>query len=228
MIPDHDHVRLAEGVSLTTAGLYDDVRGDCFEINDTGRALLEAAEGRSFGEAIEFVATSFGVSPSIVSVDARAFFHLLNERFLLNIETYGGAAAPFRLIAILHSLPLMFVALMRGLPLGVMPRIIRRRRPVDTTSAATAFASVARALSGRALFMGICAALVAGVVLAGIAAPQLGAPLAFGAAVAVGLVVHEGAHAVALRGVPCCLCLVGAAVFLLHPTLGARRRAFVA
>jgi hypothetical protein len=104
----------------------------------------------------------------------------------------------------------------------------RRRRHVDTSTVLAALISTARALAGRAAAVGSLAAAVTFVLLAGLGAPMLGPPLALGAALALSLVLHEGGHAAALRGVPCCVCLAGVAVLLLHRPLPGRRRALVA
>lgn len=217
MIGDRDRVTLPAGVRLTADGLQDDVRGECFEVNESGRAVLAAADGRRLAAIVSEVAERFGVPAAVARADARAFCGALNERLLLNVEASPGAVA-LRLLA----------ALSRGLPAGALPAAPRRRRALDTSTVATAFGSAALALARRAPVVGALSALGAAAALAGLGAPQVGPPLALGAAVAAALVVHEGAHAGALRGVPCCLCLAGAAVFLLHPPLARGRRALVA
>ncbi len=217
MIDVRDRVRLPVGVRVTAAGLHDDVRGETFELNETGRLVVTCADGRRLGEVAELTATRFGVAGEVALADVSGFCLALNERFLLNVESRPGAV----LLRLLSSLA-------RGLPLGALPAPPRRRARIDTTGAPAAVASTAGALALRALAVGVLAAAVAAVLLAGVGAPGLGPPVLLGLGTALALVVHEGAHAAALRGVPCCLCLAGTAVFLLHRPLPGRRRRLVA
>lgn len=217
MIDVRDRVRLPAGVRLTAAGLHDDVRGETFELNETGRLVVRCADGRRVGEVAELTAARFGVTEDIALADVSGFCLALNERFLLNVESRPGAV-----------LLRLLVSLVRGLPLGALPAPPRRRARIDTTGASAAVFSTAGALAWRALAVGALAAAAAAALLAGVGAPGLGPPVLLGASAALALVVHEGAHAAALRGVPCCLCLAGTAVFLLHRPLPGRRRGLVA
>lgn len=217
MIDARDRVRLPAGVRVTAAGLHDDVRGETFELNETGRLVVTCADGRRLGEVAELTATRFGIAGDVALADVGGFCLALNERFLLNVEPRPGAVL-LRLVS----------SLARGLPLGALPAPPRQRRRIDTTGTSAAVFSTAVALAWRALAVGVLAAAATGVLLAGIGAPELGPPILLGAGAALALVAHEGAHAAALRGVPCCLCLAGTAVFLLHRPLPGRRRGLVA
>ena len=217
MIDVRDRVCLPAGVQLTTAGLHDDVRGETLELNETGRLVVTCADGRRLGEIAELTATRFGVAGDVALADVGGFCLALNERFLLNVESRRGTV----LLRLLSSL-------LRGLPLRAFPAPPRRRARIDTTGASAAVSSTAGALAWRALAVGALGAAAAAALFAGIGAPGLWPPILLGAGAALALVVHEGAHAAALRGVPCCLCLAGTAVFLLHRPLPGRRRGLVA
>ncbi len=217
MIDARDRVCLPAGVRLTAAGLHDEVRGETLELNDTGRLVVTCADGRPLGEIAELTAAHFRVPGDVALADVGVFCLALNERFLLNVESRPGAA----LLRLLSSLA-------RGLPLGALPAPPRRRARINTARASAAVASTAAALAWRALAVGALATVSAAALLAGVGAPGLGLPVLLGAGAALALVVHEGAHAAALRGVPCCLCLAGTAVFLLHRRLPGRRRGLVA
>ena len=53
MIDVRDRVCLPAGVRLTAAGLHDDVRGETFELNETGRLVVTCADGRRLGEVAD-------------------------------------------------------------------------------------------------------------------------------------------------------------------------------
>lgn len=217
MIDLRDRVRLSAGVHLTAEGLYDEVRGETFELNGTGRLIAACADGRRLGEVADVAASRFGVEIEVVRADAREFCRSLNERFLLDVRSSWHAAAAG-----------MLAATVRGLPAGALPRPSRRRAAIATDRAIAAVSSTSRALASRALAVAAVSAAVSAAVLAALGAPVLETPILLGAGAGLALLAHEGGHAAALRGVPCCLCLAGTAVFLLHRPLPARRRGLVA
>lgn len=108
-------------------------------------------------------------------------------------------------------------------------RLLRpRRRPLETARPLAALASVAAALAGRALAAGIAAGALAALALAALGAYVVLAPAAFAVSVGLGLLLHEGGHAAALRGTPACLGMAGLRAWVLHAPLPPGRRLAVA
>lgn len=205
LIAATDRVRLPDGVVLSEDGLVDPVRDAVFSINPSARLILAHADGRTVAE----IAGRLG-APSEITVRAILdFCTQQNERLLLNVELTRGAATRW------------LAAAARTAPFGLLPPFPRRRVALPGAVAWRALLDVgaaAGALAAAAAF----AVLAAGGVIAPIGA------LVLGACVGAGLVLHEGAHAVALTGVPCCLALAGLRVAVVHRPLPPGRRRAVA
>jgi hypothetical protein len=218
VIRDGDRLRLAPGVRLRRAGLADEVRGTTFPLNETGRLVVEA-EGTPLGHVALRLAGRFKVPAAVALIDVRAFSAELNTRLLANLEPADGRVR--RAVARLDELlPLLLVR--------SWPAAVRRRSPIDGRGGAAAVRSVARALVPTAAAVGLLVSFLSAFALAGVGAPQLNVPLALGGAAAVGLVVHEAAHAAALGATPGCLATAGLRAWILHAPLRPPRRAVVA
>lgn len=194
-----DRVRLPDGVFLRHDGLVDAVRGRVFPVNGSARLILAHADGRTVAELARLLDAPAEVAlPDVVEFCARQ-----NARLLLNVELRWGA--PARWLATAARLA----------PLGLLPAFPRRRLPLPSAAAWRALVAAGAALASLA-------AVIALALLEPLVA------LLLGACVGSGLVLHEGAHAAALRGVPCCLVLAGLRVGVLHRPLPPRRRGAVA
>ena len=219
MIRDGDRLSLPPGVTLSPGGLEDAVRGAVFPLNESARFVLARLDGRTFGELVHAFARRFGLRGDLALYDLRLFCADLNAKLLLNVSPTGGAVA----------VALRWLALcVRTLPLGFLPGMPARRRPIRSESAVRAAASVARGLAAVTVGVGVLTAAVTAVSLGVLGPLQLGEPLGLGACVAAGLIVHEAAHAALLRRIPCCLANTGLRAFVLHPPLAPRRQALVA
>ncbi len=220
MLSLDDRVVLAPGVSLDFSGaLVDSARGARYPINEAAFALL-ARHGRLGDRAVELVAR-WGITPERTRADVLTFGWELNRALLANIEPGHGRLR--------RALATGLLAL-RLLPAGALPPAIARRRVIDTRSVMRALSTTAAALAPRGAAVALVVALVGlhavAVVGAGHAA-ALGA-VALGAATGAGLVAHEAAHAIALRGIPAAIVTRRLATFVLHPPLVGRRAVCVA
>jgi hypothetical protein len=196
VIHPEDRVELPFGVELRDGLLVDAVRGVHLPVNDSGRIVLERANGATI-ERLGAELTRAGSRDGVR--DALAFCKQLNERFLLNIRV--GAAT--RLRRRLHAFGY-----------GIVLRGPARRVRAESTFDVVRVVSPVGAILTLSL---LPLALVGG--------PWT---LAAAAATGLGVVVHEVAHAVALRGVPSAVVLHGLRPTLLHPRLGAARALLVA
>ena len=219
MIASGDRAFLAPGVAVVDGGLHDNVRAETWPLNGTARFIAERADGRTLGAIAAALAERFDVTGERAALDVRVFAHDLNGKLLLNVAPQRGAA----------ELLLRWLALaLRLLPLRTLPKLPMRRRRVRTESALAAVVTVTRGLALQALAVAVATGGGAAFLLASLGVPELALPLAVGASAGVGLIAHEAGHAVALRGVPCCLGTRALNAFILHPPVPPRRRALVA
>ena len=200
-----DVLLLPPGVEVRGLELHDRARAASWPLNESGAFVLRQS-GSTLGAIAARLAERHALDPAEARRDVAAFAEGLNERLLLNVRLRGRgslALLGFRLATI-----------------GLTPSVPARRLHVDSRTRLRAVATTARGLVGRA---GRWAA----------AAGALGLPLGLTSALAVAagvggaLVLHEAAHAAALRGVPCALVLQRGRTAILHPPLD-RRRALVA
>lgn len=215
MLEPADSVVLAAGVRLEGAVLVDDLRGSRLPVNPTARFVLERS-GRPLGEIAIELAAAYGLDPGRARDDVFAFAFRLNRLLLANVDRGRGPVARIAswVGAVLHLAPS-----------GGYPRPAWRRVALDTTSRLRSGVGAVSAVRARAVALGLLAAAL-GMQTAGLSrvAPPT-AWLAVGAAVAVGLAVHEAGHALALSGVPAAIALAGSRTFVIHSRLvGARRR----
>jgi hypothetical protein len=218
MLEAGDRLVLADGVVLRDGTLVDAVAHASWPVNATG-ALVLARSGCALGDVADDVAAAFVVPVARARADVLSFAWHLNRLALANVDRKAGRVR--------HALAWLGLAV-RLAPAGALPAITVRRFRLDTRTIPRAIAGVARAGAGRgaAIAVGV-AALVAHVgLLAG--RPSVLVPAAVGLAAGAGLIVHEAAHAAALRGIPSALVIRGRRVSVLHAPAGPGRRALVA
>jgi hypothetical protein len=218
MIAASDRVTLPIGVALVADGVHDSVRDGVLAVNEVGRYVLGRA-GERVADIAAGLALAYGIDRQRALDDVSAFCGELNSRLLLNVH-----ARPVGLVVAGRWL----ARAVRMLPLGIVPPLPLRRRPIDTRGAVPAIVSTGAALwrftAGLVLFLGLLG--VALLDALGVHDPAL--PVALAAAVGIGLVAHEAAHAALLGGVPACVATGGTRVFVMHRRLPARRRRVVA
>lgn len=219
MIAATDRVRLAPGVSLSVDGLVDPLRGGALRLNESARFVAERADGRTIADIAEALAARFGLGFARALADVQSFSGQLNDGLVVNLRPGGGRLGALRRLGSTAGRLAWF---------GLAPAPVRERRSIHSRTALTAVGSVARALAGKAVLLAAVTAALAETLLATAGKLEPGAPLLVGAAVALGVVVHEAGHAALLRGVPCCLALSGWRVAVLHSPVPPRRRAVVA
>ena len=208
MIASRDRVELAPGVRLEGTLLVDSVRATAIRVNASAAVALAHPTCDRMAAALS---ARFGVDRRRAAADARVLCGALNDALLLNVR----ASAPI-LLARWLALALVLA------PMRRLPRWPTRRYAVETASAVAAVTSVTRATIRVACVVGLLVATP----FALIGAPAAG--VAAGLAAALGLVLHEAAHAVALRGVQAAVVVRGVRVALLHTKLDARREAAIA
>lgn len=218
MLEPGDRFELACGVQVRGEELRDEIRAEGWPLNGTASFVLARA-GRPLRDIAGDVAAAFAVPQEQARADVLAFVWRLNRLLLANVEPERGRCR--RLLSWARLA-------VRLLPAGTLPPAAVERHPVDTTSATRAAASVARAVWRRSAVVagaGSAAVLQLGAVAGQVA---LGPVIATGLAAGASIVVHEGAHAAALRRIPAALVLDGRRTFVLHRRVDARRRALVA
>lgn len=208
MIGAHDRIELPSGVSVHGSELVDEVRGVRVQLNPSATVALRESTPELMAAAL---CRSFGVERQRADADALTLCVRLNVALLANVRVRTP-----RLLArwLLDALMLA--------PIRRLPRWPARRRAVRTSSVIGAFATVARGTVGTAAAVSLATALP----LAAVGASMVA--VAAGFAAGAGLVLHEVAHAIALRGVAAALIVRGIRVSLLHPRLDARREGLVA
>lgn len=213
-----DRITLPGGVRLEAGALVDDVRGTRYPLNATAETVVAAG-----GAPLERVATQVAERWSVPHEDARRdvlrFAWTLNGHGLANISRGAGRIARAR-VGLMLALKL--------LPAGRVPGAMLDRRPLDTDSIAKAAISTVRAIGGRALVLGVAAAVCLFAVSLSVGGVSLLEPVAIGTAGAAALLVHELGHATALRGIPAALVLDRGRVSVIHAPVSASRGVVVA
>jgi hypothetical protein len=218
MIADTDRLSLAPGVAVVRGQLGDSVRGTSWPLNPSGSFVLSRA-GSSVGQTACDLAEAFSVPLETARADVLRFAWYLNALALVNVERQGAVLRRFA----------DWVALAARLaPAGAFPAAVARRRALDTTSVRRAIASCLVAIVPRVLAVAAISLLVVLQFLAITGVPALGFPVLLGAAVGVGVGLHEAAHAAMLRGVPSALVTRGHRTFVLHVAISPARRSAVA
>lgn len=208
MIRPNDRIELAPGVTLEEGELVDDVRRTRVHLNPTAAVALHAATPALMAERLR---ARYEVDSARAEADAVLLCAQLNAALLANVQV-----TPPRLVV-----RWLFTALMLA-PLRRLPVWPARRRAVRTSTTYGALASVARGTLATATVVAVATALP----LALVGAPGVGVVVGLGAA--FGLVLHESAHAIALRGTAAALIVRGVRVSLLHARLDRRREQIVA
>ena len=218
MLDAGDRLVLADGVVFCNGTLVDAVARASWPVNATG-ALVLARSGCALGDVADDVAATFVVSVERARTDVLSFAWELNRLALANVDRRAGRVR--------HAVAWLRLAV-RLAPAGTLPAITVRRLRLDTRTIPRAIAGVGRAGAGRGAGIAVAVAvLVAHIgLLAG--RPSLLLPVAVGLASGGGLIVHEAAHAAALRGIPSALVFRGRRVSVLHAPAGPGRRALVA
>jgi hypothetical protein len=219
MLVIDDALRLPRDVRFEAGALVDDVRGERYAVNDTGALVIELA-GQPLSAAAARVARRFDLEEERARADVLGFAWILNRAVLANIRKHGRwprRAAGWLVLAL------------RLLPAGVLPPLTRTRYPLDTSTALRAAVTSLRATARRALLLGAlsAAALLQLGAVAGASRTVALPSLALGVVAGLGLMLHEGLHAVSLRGVPAALITGGLRIYVLHPRLPPRRATIV-
>jgi hypothetical protein len=218
MLGESDSIVLVEGVSVADGCVVDDVRARRLPVNSTASFVL-ARVGRPLGDVAAELAGAFGLEPAQAHDDVLAFAYRLNRLLLVNVDPGVGRA--MRLWAWLQ-------AALRLAPGNGVPLTAWRRVGLDTRSGIQAAVSTLVAVRSRAFFVALFASLL-GVQLAALGGAVPGWTwVVVGAAVGLGLALHEAGHAAVLGGVPAALILAGPRTFVLHRTVPAARRRLVA
>ena len=208
MIRPDDRIELAPGVTLDEGELVDDVRRTRVRLSPTAAVALDAATPALMAERLR---ARYDVDRPRAEADTALLCAQLNAALLANVEV-----APARLIV-----RWLFAAAMLA-PVRRLPMWPPRRRAVRTSTVCGALASVARGIAAAATIVAVATA----VPLALVGAAEVSLVVGLGAA--LGLVLHESAHAIALRGTPAALIVRGVRVSLLHAQLDPRRERIVA
>jgi hypothetical protein len=218
MIASSDALVLPGGVAVSGCILSDDVRGESWPLNETGAFVLEQA-GRPLGETVGELARASGRSRDAVRRDVLRFVWSLNALALVNLRRSGS-----RRRRLLDWLGLVA----RLVPAGAWPASVTRRRPIDTSGGVRAVATCLVALLPRMLAVAGFGFLLAIPIALPATSEHVGTAALVASATALGLGLHEAAHAALLRGVPSALVTCGRHTYVLHRRLTARRRAAVA
>lgn len=218
MLAFSDAIVLPIGVEIEGDAVADSVRGARYPLNTTALFVLERA-GRPLDEVASELAHAHGVALGRARADILAFAGDLNRHLLANVER--GERRLARVAA--------WIALAARLaPAGTLPRLPARRAALDTRTPLRAVLSVAAAARRRAVALGALAALLAAQLgVAGAGTTPVFTALA-AAGVALGFLLHETGHAVALVGVRAALIVAGARTYVLHAAVTPRRRWAVA
>ena len=197
------------GVRLRRSHLLDTVTCDSAPINETAYLMLSLVDGRRTAKDIgEAVAALYGLAPGQVIGDFLELAARLNEKSLLNFDT--------PLMSRCASFPMVVRLILIDVALGQLRSPWRRKRlDFCNKSRWIGFLSVVRHLSPPAAMMG-AALSVAAWVLLGDGLTSLWSVISLALAFAVGLVLHEAAHAMALAPVPAFLSVYGPVFMVAH------------
>ena len=196
------------GVLLEDSCVLDTVTGDRAPINGTARLMLSLVNGRRTAREIgEAVATSYGLAPGRVISDVLQLVARLNEKCLLNIN------APLKSRCVIF--PKVVKLLLIDVALGQI-RVPWHRKRLDfcNESKRIAFLSVVRGAGLSAAVMGSMVSVPVWLLLGELFSPWLVVSIAI--AFTISLVLHEGAHVMALVPVPAFLSLYGPVFFVGH------------
>jgi hypothetical protein len=208
VIRPNDRIELAPRVTLEEGELVDHVRRTRVRLSPTAAVAVHAATPALMAERLS---ARYDVDSTRAEADAVLLCAQLNAALLANVEV-----APPRLIV------RWLIAASMLASVRVVPAWPPRRRAVRTSTTYGALASVARGTVAAATVVAVATALP----LALVGAPGVGLVVGLGAA--LGLVLHETAHAIALRGTAAALIVRGVRVSLLHAQLDPRRERIVA
>jgi hypothetical protein len=198
--------------------LIDRVRESEMPLNETAAFVLRRA-GQPLDEVAMSLATRFGISAQSAFVDVTSFARAANTALAVSVEPGEGRWR--RAGNWLHTAICL-------LPSGFLPPLLSRRRALETRDPIRALAGVLRAVGVRAAALGVVAAsLCLELVLA---SGNLGIvlPFAVGLGVALGVVLHEWGHVLALGDRPVALVVTGRRTFVLHGPLPSARASAVA
>ncbi len=211
---------LAPGVTVTDGRLHDAVRGRSWPLNDTGSRIL-AALPATVDEAARSLSAGTGRPLSQARAQTAQFLALLNSRLLVNLPSNE-----------LHRVRLLLTVTLPTLLSGrLVPavRMVQRRTLLDTSSVGRILVGTVRGLARPVLRMSVLAGLALAAVFGALGVYDVTLPLTFGAALGLGVLVHEAGHAVTLVGTPAALGVRGMRPFVLHPPhAGSTRTIFTA
>jgi Coenzyme PQQ synthesis protein D (PqqD) len=197
------------GVLLEDSCVLDTVTGDRAPINGTARLMLSLVNGRRTAREIgEAVATSYGLAPSRVISDVRQLVARLNEKCLLNIN------APLKSRCVI--LPKVVKLLLIDVALGQV-RVPWHRKRLDfcNESKRIGFLSVVRGAGLSAAVMGSMVSVPVWLLLGNLFS-SFWLVVSIAIAFTISLVLHEGAHVMALVPVPAFLSLDGPVFLVGH------------
>ena len=199
---------LAPGVTISDGRLHDPVRGRSWPLNDTGSRIL-AALPATVDEAARSLSDGTGRPLPRAQAQTAQFLALLNSRLLVNLPSNE-----------LHrARQLLTVTLPTLLAGRLVPavHVVQRRTHLDTSSAVRILVGTVRGLAHPVLRMSVVAALGLSAVFGALGVYDATVPLTMGAALGIGVLVHEAGHAVTLVGTPAALGVKGMRPFVLHP-----------
>ncbi len=197
------------GVLLKESCLLDTVTGVEVPLNVTARFLLSSIDGeRTVGEIAGAASRRYGVSTEQATSDFSQLVARLNEKYLLNLCT----TFPGRLPLLPRIARLLIVGLLAG---HVSAPWHRRRLEISNQSRLACFLCTVRQLGFRSWVIGSGIGLATWMLL-GALFSSVWLNFAIALASSVSLLVHEGAHAVALVPVPAFLGVYGPSTKVQH------------
>ncbi|HZB23240.1 MAG TPA: hypothetical protein VE444_05290 [Gaiellaceae bacterium] len=209
MIADDDRLELPRGVRVVDGALDDTVRDVRVPLNVSGLAAVHAGSIAAIADG----ATALSDVPRERALqDARVFVHELNALQLLNVRARGG------LVALAWRWACSAFVLVRH-------RTVERWPPRRCALPDGRRASVRAAAAALPSGVGGSAVVLAVAIAAGLPA-RTAVTAAF--AIALGVAVHEGGHAMLLGGVPAYVARRGPRVAVVHRRLSRRREARIA
>jgi hypothetical protein len=206
MLLGDDRISFPGDVTFSSGVVSDAVRHESWPVNAGGAYVLTRA-GDTLATIAVGLAATYGIDKKRAEADVASFVARLNRLLLLNVCTRRRFRRWFALA-------------IRLLPLRALPEARARRIALTQRR----MLQVASALAPRAVLLAVAVALPLAAI--GLLTPVAAAIV--GGAAGTGVVVHEAAHVAALGGRPAALVLCGCSVFVLHPTVGGPRGAFVA
>jgi hypothetical protein len=204
------------GVLLGDSYVLDTVTGDRAPINGTARLMLSLVDGRRTAREIgEAVATSYGLASRRVISDFLQLIARLNEKCLLNVDT------PLKSRCVVF--PRVVKLFLMEVALGQLRAPWHRKRlDFCNESKRIGFLAVMRRTSLSATVMGSMVSVPMWLLLSEVFS-SFWMVVSIALAFAISLVLHEGAHAVALAPVPAFLSLYGPVFLVGHRKLPPRK-----